>query len=557
MKDISNDPRSRLLASEDDTGSGARARSDHDFRSLLRRVLAHAESADLNLSFSENGGDSLSYVRFLLELEAASPSAARDATPTMPLREIASMFLRPDHTAIAIAPVPRRTPPIKAIAVTPNRFSYLLRMSGGHDGWIVTSGAFEVRRALDGSEIARVAELMQHRHETLRVRARLLDGEVREELGPVRDVVAHGPSLRGGMEDTETLLDEIVRQRARISLLAPFLLLACPTRFEGAPGYVVVLLIHHIAVDAIGLGIIERDLETLLETGNLPHSGSRIDYHDYAEQYLHHAASTKEHAYAYWSRFGWNEVGDLPIRNDRTMANDWEANTEELSVHYEPNSFARFASDLTQSKAGLAPVLVAAAARALARWTQREQSLLGLAYHGRSPLPNGLVVSNVSGWLSEVAPVFGNGKASATDNLADVRGQISMLSEHARSHGYLRHYDRAPRPAHGRVDRDPQACINIKLTKGAPRERVRTATVRRVDAPSVPVNQLRYGRAMPLTGGALWVEDSFKVAWDFNPAVLEQNAVETMLLLTHEELVTLGRGIGARDLQVLRAPWAK
>lgn len=557
MRDMLNDLPSRPLSSEDATGSGARGRSDHDFRSLLRRVLAHVENADLNLSFSENGGDSLSYVRFLLELEAASPSAARDATPTMPLRDIASMLVQPDHTATAIAPVPLRTPPIKAIAVTPNRFDYLLRMSGGHDGWIVTSGAYEVRRALDGSEIARVAKLMQHRHETLRVRARLLNGEVHEELGPVRDVVVHGPTLHGGMEDTETLLNEIVRQRARVSLLAPFLLLACPTRFEGSPGHVVILLIHHIAVDAIGLGIIERDLGTLLETGDLPHPGSRMDYHHYAEQYLHHAASTREHAYAYWSRFGWNEVGDLATRHERTTANDSEANTEELSVHYEPNSFVQFASDLTQSKAGLAPVLVAAAARALARWTQCEKSLLGLAYHGRSPLPGGIVASNVSGWLSEVAPVFGNGKASAADNLTDVRGQIPMLSEHARSLGYLRHYDRARRPSHVRIDRDPQACINIKLTKGAPRDRVRAATVRRVDAPSVPVGELRYGRAMPLTGGALWVEDSFKVAWDFNPAILERNAVETMLLLTHEELVTLGRGIGAQDLQVLRAPWVK
>ncbi|MFJ1753590.1 amino acid adenylation domain-containing protein [Kitasatospora sp. NPDC088134] len=444
----------------------ARAECGGEPRTERERVLCGVFAAVLRLprvgadeDFFALGGDSILSIQVV--------GRARDARLRITPRDV---FLHRTPAALALAAEElgaRAAVPVDdgvgTVPPTPIA-AWFLDRPGPTDGYH-QSAVLRTPADADAGRIAAALQVLTDRHDTLRLRVtRTAGGAPGLEVlprGTVRvasrleriDAAGLGePELRAAL----AAAGERARDRLRPAhgeLLGAVWADAGPD----APGRLL-LLVHHLAVDAVSWRILLEDLVTVWRGGQLP--PATTSYRAWARLLAAQAAEGV--------RAGelprWEEVGravDPPLgRRPLDPARDTAAGTRTLTTHPAGGAVGALLSTAPAAfHAGVDDVLLTALALAVRAWRERrpggagEGVLLDLESHGREQLAEDLDLSRTVGWFTSLYPVLLDpGPLDPRDpdrfdaRLVDravkrVKEQLRAVPDHGVGHGVLRRLD--------------------------------------------------------------------------------------------------------------------
>ena len=245
----------------------------------------------------------------------------------------------------------------------------------------------------------------------------------------------------------------------------PLLRAALFTGDAGRPAFLL-LVAHHLVVDAVSWRILRDDLEAAYrqaaQGGPVALGERTTSFRDWARGLAAHVASgALDHELPYWERAV--NTGPLPAE---TSAAPRTAVTDTLTVELdEADTEALLRAAPTAYRTRVNDVLLAALALALARWTGREEVRLDLEGHGREDVLDDVDLTRTVGWFTTVHPVALQvpdpadlGPARDWRTLVkSVRRQLRAVPGNGLGFGALRTFgppevrERLGRAAHGQV----------------------------------------------------------------------------------------------------------
>jgi non-ribosomal peptide synthase protein (TIGR01720 family) len=304
------------------------------------------------------------------------------------------------------------------------------------------------------------------------------------------------------------------------------------------------IVAHHLVVDAVSWGVILADLEAayrqLLDGDPVELPLKTTSFKDWAERLAAHAASGRlADEAAYWIDAARRGAPALPV--DDPGGRNTEAAGARLTA----------ALDAARSRAllGEAPsayrmeaqeIVLAALARSLARWTGDSRVFLEIEGHGREPLFEDVDLSRTVGWFTSLHPVHldlpGSGGPAAL--LKAVKEQLRAVPGRGIGYGLLRHLD-----GDGRVQEalrkapQPQVAVNYlgRLDGALPRD----AGFAWASEPAGPVYAPAGERSHLIEVNAGMTRGRLEVEWSYGAAVHRRATIEGLARSFTEELAAL------------------
>ncbi len=165
------------------------------------------------------------------------------------------------------------------------------------------------------------------------------------------------------------------------------------------------ILAHHLVVDAMSLSFVIEDLSQLLPlsddeilTVGLPiKSTSFLDYSRILSQCA--VNNTFSDEFEYWQSKLEGASIDLP--KDNTSGKNTEADIEQLSFELD----ASLTSKLSDKPIKLNELLLASLGQVISGWSSHDSALIDLIGHGREPITDDVDVSRTVGWFGNAAPI--------------------------------------------------------------------------------------------------------------------------------------------------------
>ncbi|HSU12938.1 non-ribosomal peptide synthetase/type I polyketide synthase [Longimicrobium sp.] len=265
------------------------------------------------------------------------------------------------------------------------------------------------------------------------------------------DVVAHHDSLRTTFDRSGEA------QRVRASVSVPFLatapdgadaldaalaaaagqafdlaegpLLRLHVHARGADDHVVQLVMHHLAADALGAGVLMRDWETAYHArlaGEAPVLPRAMQFGEYAALLAEHAAGHAEHEAGWLERFQGAEPLQLPADRPRPRVPTHRGGTERLSL---PAPLVAALRDFgRRERCTLFATLLGALAATLHRVAAQDDGVIGIPSAGR-PFPGS---ESLVGHCVDVLPLRTRADEGTTllAFLKQVRGWLLDAYEH-------------------------------------------------------------------------------------------------------------------------------
>jgi amino acid adenylation domain-containing protein/non-ribosomal peptide synthase protein (TIGR01720 family) len=201
------------------------------------------------------------------------------------------------------------------------------------------------------------------------------------------------------------------------------------------------LICHHLVIDGVSWRVLFEDLDTALEQlragrpVRLP--PATTGYREWASQLAEYVRDGGlDDDRAYWTGL---PAGDVPV--DRTGQNTFgtaETITTRLD-RADTDALLRTVPDAYRTQVN--DVLLAALARALARWTGRDDVLVGLEGHGREDILDGVDLSRTVGWFTTEFPLALHFPSTSDtgDLLKSVKEQLRAVPHRGLSYGALRY----------------------------------------------------------------------------------------------------------------------
>ena len=252
--------------------------------SLLERELA-----DVDANFFAVGGNSLLATRAVAQAQRlfGTRLAVRDLfdhpTPAEFAACVRARLAGRDLAAPLLSPAPAAAS--HPVSHAQERLWFLDRLDPGNTVYTMP-GAFRIRGALDTDRFAQALSSVVARHEALRTRFLLEDGEVRQVPMPampvevqVQDLSALAPAAREA-----AVAELIAANAAHVFDLAAGGLLRCALARVEADAWLLLLNIHHIVFDGVSLSILARELAQAY-AGDTP-AAPELQFKDYAH-WLH------------------------------------------------------------------------------------------------------------------------------------------------------------------------------------------------------------------------------------------------------------------------------
>jgi len=266
---------------------------------------------------------------------------------------------------------------------------------------------------LSADDLRRALEIILGHHDALRLRF------VQSESGVWKQSLSESDEeLPLSLVDLSDVLPE--RQRDAIETRAaelqtsldlangPLLRLTSFDLGPGRPGYLL-LIVHHLVIDAVSWATLLADLTTLLRqlrTGHPARPPAKTSsFKQWAERLVEHARSgIPESERGYWLDELRLDVAPLP-RDYPDGVNSRDSGRQ-VTVDCGERETRGLLNMAIAAQIGADEILVATLALALARWTGRCRVLINVERHGRDDLGAGLNLSRTVGWFASVAPVL-------------------------------------------------------------------------------------------------------------------------------------------------------
>ncbi|NDJ57520.1 amino acid adenylation domain-containing protein [Enterobacteriaceae bacterium 4M9] len=421
--------------------------------------LLNIEQVDIDQSFFEMGGDSITAIQLVARLRQASwvltPRQVFEHKSVCALARIMEATST-DATQSAVAAVGEfpATPIIQ----------WLLDNPGNIDSFSQAT-LLQTPAGMDESMLRALLAQLLSQHDALRMVAqRTALGEARLRIA-TPDTVSTEHLLRvvDCTTFTQNDLAGVITQESqaakqRLNPATGTMLQAVWLRMpHGEPGRLM-LVLHHLVVDGVSWRLLGADLQHLwanMQAGNvvqLPPAGT--SFRAWAHR-LEHEASAHQHEMAYWS--GVLDKHDALLTPRRLNgAQDTIATSGALQMV--------LSAEVTHLLLGTVPalfhasindVLLCAFTLAVNAWRQGPQTdvLLDLEGHGREELP-GTELSRTVGWFTSLYPVrLDPGSLQLTDThslgnaLKRIKEQLRQVPQNGLGYGLLRYLNPQTRTA--------------------------------------------------------------------------------------------------------------
>ncbi len=385
----------------------------------------------------------------------------------------------------------------------------------------------ELQAPVDGGLLRRAAARLVAHHDALRARYRRRGGEWEQRIAAPGAV----PCIRIDLSRLADSAAEVTAQAARLQASldlaeGPILRLAL---FElGAErADRLLIVVHHLAVDAVSWQILIEDLAAVCEDrpGALP--PKTTSYREWARRLSRHADSgALAPELAFWRRLATSKLPRLPVDRRVSGGANLDATAERVTTSLDPQATRALLRDVPRAyRTGIDDVLLCALARAMAPWTGSRALLVDLEGHGREDLFEDLDLSRTVGWFTAVYPVLLDlaGAEGPGPALKAVKEQLRRVPNRGLGWGLLRYLRDEPAlcelpPAEvsfnylGRLDREVEDSAVFAFAPEA------------TGPWSSPRNRRRYliNVRGAVTGGEL------EVQWIYSRAVHERDTVERL-----------------------------
>ncbi|WP_254623733.1 non-ribosomal peptide synthase/polyketide synthase [Myxococcus sp. CA033] len=393
-------------------------------------------------NFFQLGGDSI----ISLQLVARARRAGLHFAPRQLFQSQTIATLAPEVSRLQ-ATTAEQTPVVGPVLLTPIQRAFL-EGTNPEPHHYNQALMLRLREPVEPSVLeAALRKLVEH-HDALRIRFVQVDGRWSQHGTGLE----HTPSLR--REDVSSL--STGERTARVEAIATeaqrsFDLGSAPllraVHFDFGPGESARLLLvaHHLVVDAVSWRILVEDLETLCrqalrgEAPSLP--AKTTSFKTWSERLHTHARSEALDAErAYWLDEARARV--LPLPRDRAEGLNTVASSHTVSTSLDAGDTGLLLREVPAAyRARLQDVLLAALGRALAVRTGQSRFLVEAEGHGREDLFTDVDLSRTVGWFTSLYPVLlqvGAGD-SPGDTVRSTRDALRTLSANGLGHGLLRH----------------------------------------------------------------------------------------------------------------------
>jgi amino acid adenylation domain-containing protein/non-ribosomal peptide synthase protein (TIGR01720 family) len=327
----------------------------------------------------------------------------------------------------------------------------------------------EVDQELDPALLRAVVHRLMLHHDALRLRF------IREESGWKQFI--SGPEANAPLihVDLSTLTAE--QQRASIEEEAARLqaslnlsegpLFRFATFYTGSQHLMKLLIvIHHLAVDAMSWRILLEDLETgyrqASNNSEIKFPSKTSSYKKWANTLAAYAES--EHLRAeldYWLS-ELQPARALPVDFDECANTAASADTVSFSLSVEETT-AMLQEMPKAYHTEINDVLLAALLEAYTGWAQQSEMLIDLERHGREEIADDLDLSRTVGWFTCIAPVLlrFDGYPDPEELLSQVKSRLRQLANHSISYDVLRYLSSdAETKLRLSAMPEPQICFN-------------------------------------------------------------------------------------------------
>ncbi|MFJ4068427.1 non-ribosomal peptide synthase/polyketide synthase [Pseudomonas sp. NPDC089996] len=317
----------------------------------------------------------------------------------------------------------------------------------------------KARGALDLDALERALGVIQQHHDSLRLRfsrdsGRWLQHYLAED--------ACAPQLwRREAADAEAL-EQLANQAQRSLDLAegPMWRAMHVSMADGEAR--LLLVIHHLVVDAVSWRVLLEDLRTAYEAcclGQAPRLPMRSSsYRAWVERLVQDAGRIAAEESDWWLGQLDRPGQDLPCDNPRGRNQVSEQAVARVVLDSAPTS--RLLKEAPAAYGTqINDLLLTALGRVLCRWSEQESVLVQLEGHGREDLFEALDLSRTLGWFTSMFPVRLQPEADIGSSILAVQGQLQAVPNKGIGYGVLRYLGA---PALGeRLARLPQARITF------------------------------------------------------------------------------------------------
>jgi amino acid adenylation domain-containing protein/non-ribosomal peptide synthase protein (TIGR01720 family) len=357
---------------------------------LLAAVFAQVlgvERVGVHQNFFELGGDSIRLLQVTAELGRRQRRI-----------DIAAVYRHPTVAGLAALMQASETGADQGLVEGPAPLTatqaWFFRSFRGDRNHFNQSVALRLRERLPLDALEAALQALLHQHDALRLRFAAADGRWHQQFGPMpTEPVAHLVDLRGAADPEAALVQHAETAQRSLNLEAGPLVAAVLARLPD--GDVLLLVIHHLAVDAVSWRILLDDLSTALDAAR--HGGTPL-------------LPPKTHAVRVWAEHQARAAVSPALEAEAVR---W-TEVVEAACHLPSDPVCQRISHARQCPAvasvaaptGLEPVLLTAFVRALQRFgAVQAPAVVTLEAHGRDPIADGLDVSRTVGWFTGLYPV--------------------------------------------------------------------------------------------------------------------------------------------------------
>jgi amino acid adenylation domain-containing protein/non-ribosomal peptide synthase protein (TIGR01720 family) len=291
-----------------------------------------------------------------------------------------------------------------------------------------------------------VGHLLRH-HDALRLRL------VRDQFGwrqfyaePDDDIPFTEMDLRNLPVSNQAIAleNEAKRLHGSLDLAAGPLARVVLFRLDKQKGDRLLIVIHHLAVDAVSWRILLEDLLTCYGQASrgdvLSLSDKTTSFQRWAQRLRQHATSaSSSQELSFWLQ---GPLQAVPLPIDRRQGENTVVSARTLEVALSPDETQALLQEVSAAyRTQINEALLSALAQALAKWLDSPTVLFDLEGHGREDLFEGFDLSRTVGWFTSIFPVWLSLKrgASPGDVLKSVKEQLRRIPNRGVGYGVLRY----------------------------------------------------------------------------------------------------------------------
>ena len=399
-------------------------RTEQLLTDIWRQVLGKSQIS-VNDNFFELGGDSI----LSIQIVARANQAGLRLLPKLIFRHQTIAQL-----ALAIAETEASAPVLQAeqglltgaVTLTPVQHYFFEQVLVAKEHFN-QSLLLDVQRPVDAGHLREVVTTLIEHHDALRLCFEQTDhGWTQRYSGPEAIDETTVAVVEISESEIESACNEVQRSfRFESGKLFRVVLFQTETTQR------LLLVAHHLVIDGVSWRILLEDMARGLDQAE---RGKAIDFGRKTTSYREWATRlecySREDAVAaelaYWSNAEKSAAWELPA--DHREADNSVASTRTISVSLDAEETRALLQEVPEAyRTQINDVLLTALAKAVNKWTGRQQVLVQMEGHGREELWEDIDLSRTAGWFTSLFPVL-----IEIDSTSDIGSLLKSLKEQLR-----------------------------------------------------------------------------------------------------------------------------